>query len=102
HRAAREDVTFRAIESYLRLLEAMDLATIAEQTIRDIEEQARTAKALVAAGTLIEADYLRTQVALAQARQDLLRAQALFGSGRAALAAIIGLPVGTELEPAPV
>jgi outer membrane protein TolC len=102
HRATRDEVTFRAIESYLRLLEATDLAAIANQAIRDIEEQARTAKALVAAGTLIEADYLRTQVALAQARQDLLRAQAQLGSSRAQLAAIIGLPIGTELEAAPV
>jgi outer membrane protein TolC len=101
-RAAREDTTFRAIESYLRLLEATDLTSIAEQTIRDIEEQARTAKALVAAGTLIEADYLRTQVALAQARQDLLRSQAQVGSSRALLAAVLGLPVSTELAPEPV
>lgn len=90
HRAARNDIVFRTTESYLRVLEAMDLATIAEQTIHDIEEQARTARALVAAGTLIEADYLRTQVALAQARQDLLRAQAQLGSARAQLAAVIG------------
>ena len=102
HRATRDEVTFRAIESYLRLLEATDLAAIANETIRDIEEQARTAKALVAAGTLIEADYLRTQVALAQARQDLLRAQAQLGSSRAQLAATIGLPVGSELEAAPL
>jgi outer membrane protein TolC len=102
HRATRDEIAFRTTEAYLRLLEAADLSAIAEQAIRDIEEQARTAHALVEAGTLIEADYLRTQVALAQARQDLLRAQAQLGSTRAQLASIIGLPTGAELEPAAI
>lgn len=96
------EVVFRATESYLRLLQAIDLRHIAEQAIADIDEQARIAKALVEAGTLIEADYLRTQVARAQAQQDLLRADALVGSTEAQLAALLGLPVDAQLAPEPI
>ncbi len=96
---ARAEIVYRTTEAYLRLLQAIDLRRIAEDAVKDIAEQEKTAKALVDAGTLISADLLRTQVALAQAREDLLRAEAQVGSVRAALASLIGLPVATEIEP---
>jgi outer membrane protein TolC len=100
--AAGRDVEFRTTEAYLRVLEAADLQNIADQAIADIEEQARVARARVTSGTLIEADFLRTQVALAEARQARLRAEAQLGSTRAALASVVGLPIATELAPAPI
>ena len=97
--AARDEIVYRTTETYLRLLQAIDLRKIGEDAVKDIAEQEKTARALVGAGTLISADLLRTQVALAQAKQDLLRAEAAVGGARAGLATLIGLPVATEIEP---
>jgi outer membrane protein len=96
---ARAELVYRTTEAYLRLLQAIDLRKIGEDAVKDIAEQEKTARALVDAGTLISSDLLRTQVALAQAKQDLLRAEAQVGSVRAGLASLIGLPVATEIEP---
>ena len=96
--AARADVRLHTVEAYLQLAEADDLARIARAAVGDAEEQAARARALVGNGRLLEADALRTQVALAQSRQDLLAAEGARESGRVLLAAVLGLPVDSELE----
>src|SRR4051812_36114579 len=58
---AREETMFRTTEAYLRLLEAIDLESIAGTAVKDIEEQEHIAKSLVSAGTLIQVDLLRVQ-----------------------------------------
>jgi outer membrane protein TolC len=99
---ARAETIYRTTEAYLRLLEAIDLDGIAQAAVKDIEEQERTAKSLVSAGTLIQVDLLRTQVALAQARQDEIHAKAAVSIATAGLDAAIGLPLDTTLAPARV
>ncbi len=96
--AARADVRLHTIEAYLQLAEAEDMARIDRAAVAEAEEQVARARALVGNGRLLEADALRTEVALAQARQDLLAADGASASGRAVLAAVIGLPIDTDLE----
>jgi outer membrane protein TolC len=100
--AARAEIVFRTTEAYFRLLEAASLKEIAETQIKDLAEQVRAATVLVKVGSLVPADLLRTQVAEAQARQDLLRAEAQLGTNRAQLAAILGLPVVAPIEVQPI
>lgn len=97
--AARADLVFRATESYLQLLLAVDVQQIAIRTVEESAAQAEKTRALVANGKLIDADLLRTEVALAQARQDELAAEAEVAIARATLATVVGLPVDSELEP---
>lgn len=96
--AARADVRLQTLEAYLQLAEADDLAQVARAAVSDAEEQVARARALVGNGRLLEADALRTQVALAQARQDQLAAEGARESGRVLLAAVLGMPVDSELE----
>ena len=96
--AARADVRLRTIAAYLQLAEAEELARIARAAVADAEEQAARARALVGSGRLLDADALRTGVALAQARQELLATDGARESGRAVLAAVLGLPVDSMLE----
>jgi outer membrane protein len=96
--AARADLRLRTTAAFLGLAEAGDVMEIAARAVADAEEQAARARALAANGRLLDADRLRTEVAVAQAKQDLLAAEGARASGRAALAAILGLPVDGELE----
>lgn len=98
-RTVRAELAYRVTEAYLRLLQAIDLRAIAAETVSDIAEQVRQAHVLVQGGTLIPADELRTRVALSQAQQDLLRADAALGVARGLLAITVGLPVDAEIEP---
>ena len=96
--AASADVRLQTVEAYLQLAEADDLVRIAGSVVGDAEEQVARARSLVGNGRLLEADALRMQVALAQARQDLLAAEGARESRRAVLAAVLGMPVDSELE----
>ncbi len=102
HAAARADLALHATLAYLRLLEAIDVQRVAAQAVADATEQSERTRALVADGRLIDADLLRAQVALARARQEQLAADEQAAIARATLAAVIGLPVDSDLSPAPV
>lgn len=90
---------------FLRFFEARALEQIADASVRELGEQVTVARARLASGVITQADLLRIEVAVANARQEGLQALSQAQTARAQLVSIIGLPAeeaeGLELlEPA--
>jgi len=68
-----QEVVFRVYEAYFNSLMAEAYLETAESALQDAEEHLRLAKVAVAAGTGLEADRLRAEVALSDARRLKLK-----------------------------
>ncbi len=92
-------VVFSAEQTYLQILLAQENVTAARRTLAQAEESLRVARARVQAGAAPEFDMLQADVAVAGARQGLVRAQTAAQNAQAELNAMLNLPLATSLEP---
>ncbi|HUB09780.1 MAG TPA: TolC family protein [Myxococcales bacterium] len=83
--AAGRDLLFAVRQDYFRLLQAFGNAGIARDSVEQLESHVAVAKEQYAAGTLVKADLLRSEVQLGQARQDLVKANATLAEAQATL-----------------
>src|SRR3990170_4559870 len=92
-------VVFSAEQTYLQILLAQENVTAARRTLAQAEESLRVARARVQAGATPEFDVLQADVAVAGARQGLVRPQTAAQNAQAELNAMLTLPLATQLEP---
>jgi outer membrane protein len=78
---------------FLRLFEAAAMEQIAKTSEAELTEEVQVTKARVDAGVLTNADLLRVQVAVANAKQDEIVAHTQGAVARANLLGVIGLPM---------
>jgi outer membrane protein TolC len=91
--AAFEADVREAVQSqYVRVFEAQALEQISAASVSELSEQVTVAKARLATGVITQADLLRIEVAVANARQDGLQAHSQGLGARAQLMQFIGLP----------
>lgn len=95
----RQDVTYRVIESYYRLLSVGKLHEVAQAAVDTIQEHVEQARDFEAEGFIDHSQVLTAEVELANARQNLLRAETGEDLARAALAQLLGMPLDTEIQP---
>ncbi|HVV49313.1 MAG TPA: TolC family protein, partial [Polyangia bacterium] len=90
--AAAESDLRQAVETqFLRVFEAQALEQIATSSMRELGEQVTVAKARLQSGVITNADLLRIEVAVANAKQQALEAHSQGQTARAQLFAAIGL-----------
>jgi outer membrane protein len=75
---------------YLRHFEARALEQIAQSAERELGDQLSVARARLSTGVITEADVLRIQVAIANARQQAIAAAAEAERARVAVLAVLG------------
>jgi outer membrane protein TolC len=90
--AARADVKEQVEGGFLSLFEAKALEDIAKASEAELAEQVTVTKARVAAGVLTNADALRVQVAVANAKQQEILAHTQGEVARARLLGVLGIP----------
>jgi outer membrane protein len=73
--AVRNELIYQIIRGYFSILQALDYVTVQQETIRSFEESLQVAQDKYRAGTVIKTDVLNLEVALVQAREDLIRAR---------------------------
>ena len=100
-RQARLDLILRAKVGFYRLLLAEKGVEVTREAVEALEAHLRDAKGFFRQGLIPRNDLLRSQVALAQARQELARARADLETARDRLAVLMDLPVGTPIRLAP-
>ncbi len=88
--AAEAAVREQVREQLLRLYEARALGEIAKASVAQLSEQLQVARSRVEAGVLTNADALRVETALANARQQVIQAQAQEQSEKAGLLIAVG------------
>jgi outer membrane protein TolC len=93
------DLIFQVRQSYFKLLEAVGNAGIAGDSVEQLTSHVAVAKQQFAAGTLVKADLLRSQVQLGQARQDFVKAKAAVLEAQAALNELTAQAAETAVSP---
>ena len=100
--AIRNELIYQITRGYISILQALDYVTVQQETIRSFEESLQVARDKYKAGTVIKTDVLNLEVALVQAREDLIRARNSVDLAIVALNTAIGYDFVTrESLPAP-
>ena len=94
--AARHDVSFQVTRAFYSTLQAAALVEVRQETLASLEENLRVARERVAAGSAIKTDVLNLEVQLAEAREQLIRAENGVRLAVAALNTAIGRDLVTD------
>lgn len=97
-----QKVTFAVKKAYFSVLQAEAFRDVAHETLGAVEEHLRVARLHYEAGTVPHLDVLRAEVAVADARQRLVRAENAVSLAKAALNNVMGVDVNQPVEVAPV
>ena len=98
----RVEVAAAVKRRYYELLKAAELVEVQEESVKLSEKQLENAQVRLEVGSGTEVDVLRLQVALENARAELINAQQGVVLGRAQLNHIMGAEVRAPLEIAPL
>lgn len=88
---SEKDAKVAGAEAFLRALKAEQLLAIAKASLAVVEKQKRDADVLMRNGALSSADVLRFELALSDAKVQLLQAQNTHEIARASLTEVLGL-----------
>ena len=94
----RLEVAFNVKRAYFGILEAQELEKVAQTAVKQLSRHLFVAKNLFKEGVIPRNDLLKSQVALAQAKQDLEKAKNNVAIAKATLNAILHRDVTAPLE----
>jgi outer membrane protein TolC len=94
----RQQLVFGARQLYLQSLLATENVAAARRALNAANESLRVARARLSAGAASQFDVLQAEVAVANAEQTLVVAQAGVATAQASLNATLNLPQDTSLE----
>ena len=72
---AKRDIVLQVRAGYFNILKTLKLRDVAEQNVKQLEAQLEVAKAFFEVGIVAKNDVLQAEVRMAQARQDLVKAE---------------------------
>lgn len=99
---SKRDARFQGADAFLRAIKAQQLQGIATASLSVVDRQRKDADAQFRAGRLGQADLMRLELALSDARTQLTQAQATREIALVSLAETIGLPEGVKPTLAPL
>ncbi len=88
-----------ATAAYFKLLQTRNLRQVSQESVDNLAAHLRNVQAQYDAGTVARSDVLRSEVELANAQQNLIRAQNDYDVAMANLCNVIGLPLTSEIKP---
>ena len=91
-------VKLSATNGYYAVLQAIDTVKLSKDSVERLSAHLQNVQAQYDVGVVAKVDVLRSQVELANAEQNLIKAQNAYDLAVADLNNIIGLPHGTELN----
>lgn len=94
----KQQVQFDTTSAYYGLLKAMRLKEVAKETVSRLNEHLETVEKFFKAGTAAKIDILHVEVELADAEQDLIKAENRVELTKITLNNIIGQPLSTPLS----
>lgn len=100
--STKRDVSFRAAEGYLRLLESKRLVEVARASVTSLEAQRKQAQSMFANGVIAKNDLLRAELALSNAKQREIQARGNVVIGRGKLGVLLGVPASEKVDVAPM
>ncbi|MCM8764477.1 MAG: TolC family protein [Candidatus Omnitrophica bacterium] len=94
-----QDIAFQVIQAYFLILKAANFYQAAENLVNQRQAHLFNVKKLFDAGLATKADILKTEVALADAKQKLVETENLLNLAKENLKTVLNLPVQTEINP---
>ena len=94
---AYNDMRSTVTNGYYTVLQADDMQVLARESVARLEEHLKNVKAQYDVGVVAKVDVLRSEVELANAQQNLIKAENAYKISEANFNKIIGLPLETNL-----
>jgi len=95
-----QEIIFRVVNSYYGVLLAEKRVEVAAESMKTAQAILERSKHRYESGVVVESDYLSAQVRLATRKQEEISATNDLAFARAQLATSMGLPAGSEFQPA--
>jgi outer membrane protein len=99
--ATRNAIALQTVTEYYRVLEAIRLAAVSDDSVKQLEAQEKQAQSQFTNGVIGKNDLLRAGLALASARQRAIQTHGEVVLERGQLAAVMGLSPDEEIDPVP-
>lgn len=93
---AKEQVRLDAATSYFNVLQARNMVKVNQESVDNLNEHLKNVQAQYTVGTVAKADLLRSEVELANAQQNLTKAQSSYDVAVASLNNTIGIPMDMQ------
>ncbi|MDR7866026.1 MAG: TolC family protein [Sporomusaceae bacterium] len=87
-----------ATNAYFKLLQTRNLRQVSQESVDNLVAHLRNVQAQYDAGTVARSDVLRSEVELANAQQNLIKAQNDYDVAMANLSNVVGLPLTSEIK----
>ncbi|HWQ61337.1 MAG TPA: TolC family protein [Negativicutes bacterium] len=94
----KQQLKLDATNAYFSLLAKRNLLQVSQDSVDNLTAHLKNVQAQFDVGTVAKSDVLRSEVELANAQQELIKAQNNFDVAVATLNNVIGLPHGTEIK----
>ena len=91
------DMRSTVTNGYFMVLQADDMQVLSKESVARLEEHLKNVKAQYDVGVVAKVDVLRSEVELANAQQNLIKAENAYKIAEANFNKIIGLPLATNL-----
>lgn len=95
---ALQQIKLDATNGYYSVLQTRNVVVLKQESVDRLQAHLKNVQAQFSVGTVAKVDVLRSEVELAQAEQDLIKAHNAYDLAVASLNNVIGLPLGTELD----
>jgi outer membrane protein TolC len=91
-----QEVKLDATSAYYTVLQTRNLVALGTESVARLQEHLRNVEAQFDVGIVAKVDVLRSQVELANAQQELIKAQNSYDVAVASLNNVVGLPLATQ------
>lgn len=95
---AYNDMRQTVTDGYYGMLQADNLQNLSRESVNRLEEHLKNVQAQYEVGVVAKVDVLRSEVELADAQQNLIKAENAYQIAEASLNRVIGLPMDTTLK----
>ena len=95
---AYNDMRQTVTDGYYGMLQADNMQNLSRESVNRLEEHLKNVQAQYEVGVVAKVDVLRSEVELADAQQNLIKAENAYQIAEASLNRIIGLPMDTTLK----
>jgi len=96
--ATRQEIKYQATSGYYRILQCRNLIHVNQDAVDTLQEHLKNVNAQYTVGTVAKSDVLRSQVELANAEQQLVKAKNDYDVSVATFNNLVGLPTDTVIN----
>lgn len=94
----KQEIKYQVTQSYYNILACQNFQQAREEAAKQLSEHLKNVESQYAVGTVTKADVLRSEVELANAKQDLVTAQNNTKLAMSMFNKIVGLPIRQEID----